>query len=91
MSHAITRRALGKLLFAAPAAAAFPLEESKDAKPSEAAEFLASHEPGFSEEERERLRKALASQEKSLKVVREFVLPRDTEPALRFSALRSRR
>jgi hypothetical protein len=90
MSHAITRRDLAKLLLALPAVSA-AAAESKPSAPSEAGEFLAAHEPGLSGEERDRLRKALADQEKALAIVREFKLPADVDPALRFAALRSKR
>src|SRR5215510_11077569 len=91
MSHPITRRDLAKLLLALPAASAAAAADSKPAAPSEAGEFIAAHESGLSPDERERLRKALADQEKALAVVREFKLPAEADPALRFSSQRSRR
>ena len=88
----MSRRSVGKLLLALPAAGwALPLRAAETEKPSEAAEFLAKNEPGLSAEERERLRKALVDEEKPLKTVREYELSNDVPPALRFQALRSRR
>lgn len=84
----LTRRAAGKLLLALPAV--LSLDETKQ-PPSELSEFIASHEPGLSDEERERLRKGLASQDKALAVVRGFKLSRNVDPCLRFRPLRSKR
>ena len=89
MSEKVTRRDLAKLLLLLPAASALAAEEAKPPAVSEADEFLAAHEAGLSGEERERLRKGLADQEKALALVRDFKLPPDVDPALRFSALRS--
>jgi len=91
MSDKLTRRDLAKLLLVLPAANALAAEEPKPPAVSEAGAFLAAHEPGLSDEERERLRKGLADQEKALAVVRDFKLPPDADPALHFSALRSRK
>jgi hypothetical protein len=87
----MSRRTLGKLLLAVPAAswAARPLGAAEP--PSETAEFIATHEPGLSPEERERLKKSLGDQEKALKTVREFKLPFDVAPALHFRPLPSRK
>jgi hypothetical protein len=87
----MSRRTLGKLFLALPAAGWAALPVGAAEPPSEAAEFLAAHEPGLSNEERDRLRKALVEQERALKTVRDFELPYDVAPALRFQALPSRK
>ncbi|HWX25304.1 MAG TPA: hypothetical protein VN083_09695 [Vicinamibacteria bacterium] len=87
----MSRRTLGKLFLAVPVASWAARPASAAEPPSEAAEFIASHEPGLSAEERERLRKSLGEQEKALKTVREFTLPADVAPALHFRPLPSRK
>lgn len=93
MSHrpaGISRRAVGKLLIALPAAT-LPFQEKKEEdKPTELAEFIAAREAGLSPEERERLAKNVTQLEKSLATVRDFKLPLDVDPCLRFQAVKSR-
>src|SRR5262245_6336790 len=87
----LSRRDLAKLLVALPVAPAVA-EEPKQAPPaSPLAEFLAAQEPGLSPAEREALKKSISGAEKGLQVIRSFQLPPDVPPALRFSALPSRK
>jgi hypothetical protein len=90
----ISRRAVGRMLLAAPAAAALAQEKPPDnapATPSALAEFIAADEPGLSPAERARLKKNIMETEQALAVVRGFKLPPDTAPAVRFQALKSKR
>jgi hypothetical protein len=88
----VSRRTVGKMLLAVPAAAALAAEEKKkEEPPSPQAEFVASTEPGLSPEEREKLKKAVGDVEKALGVIRDFKLPMDVSPALKFKALKSTR
>jgi len=88
----ISRRTLGKLLVTIPAAATLAAEEKKaEKKPSDLAEFLAGREAGLSAEEKERLKTSVDEAEESLAVVRDFKLPPGVAPALRFSAMKSKR
>jgi hypothetical protein len=92
--RAISRRAMGRLLLAAPAVAALPQQPpaaTPPARPSALAEFIAADEPGLSAAERERLKKSLMETEQALAVVRDFKLPPDVAPAVRFQALKSKR
>jgi predicted component of type VI protein secretion system len=89
--RAVSRRTVGKMLLAVPAAALAADEKKEDEKPSAHAELISSTEPGLSPEERERLKKAVGDVEKALAVVRDFKLPMDVTPALKFRALKSRR
>jgi hypothetical protein len=84
----MTRRELAKLFLAVPVAGISAKTLLGAEEPSDEARFIASHEPGFSEEERTRLLKGLAEQEKSLKAVREFPLSYDVSPAMHFRPLR---
>jgi hypothetical protein len=90
MGDPMSRRSLGKLLLAVPAASLSARGLGAET-PSDEVQFFASHEPGLSPEERERLQKGLADLEKSLKTVRDFTLSNDVSPALRFRAMPSRR
>ncbi len=85
------RRTAAKLLLALPAAAALPARAQEKEKPSPTAEFLAAQQAELSSEERERLKKNIGGLEKALAVIREFKLPLDVDPCLRFKARRSRR
>lgn len=87
---AFSRRTVGKMLLALPAAV-LPVGEPREEKPSEQAEFIAAHEGGLTAEERERLKKSIADVEKPLAVIRDFKLPMDVAPSLRFRALKSNR
>jgi hypothetical protein len=87
----MSRRALGQLFLALPAARLAASSLATDERPSPEADFIATHEPGLSAEERERLKKGLADQEKALKTVRDFPLPFDLPPALHFRPLPSKR
>jgi hypothetical protein len=92
--RAISRRAVGRMLLAAPVAATLPQQKPQEqpaAKPSALAEFLAAQEPGLSDAERERLKKNVTETEQALEVIRGFKLPPDVAPAVRFRALRSKR
>ena len=84
------RRGLGKLLLTLPAATAL-CAESQPQGASDIADFLVAHEAGLSADEKERLKKSVAGAEKSLAVIRDFKLPADVAPALRFQALKSKR
>jgi hypothetical protein len=85
--RAITRRTMGRMLLAAPAAAALPQPPA----PSALAEFIARDEAGLTPAERERLKKNVAETEQALAVVRDFKVPADVAPAVRFRALKSTR
>jgi hypothetical protein len=90
----ISRRTAGKLLLAAPAlpAAAIAAAQSEPPpKPSPFASCIAASEHTFSAEERARLEKAIGGLEQSLKTIREFKLPPDTDPAMHFRPLQSPR
>lgn len=84
---------MSKLLLAMPALpAAAVAAQSQDApKPSAFASCIAAAESALDADERARLEKSLAGMEQSLKAIRDFKLPPDTDPALRFSAMKSRR
>lgn len=91
MSHPhrpLTRRALAQMLLAMPLARLAAGDE-KEASPR--ARCLAAAEPGLSSDERARLEKSIAEGEKSLSVIRDFKLPPDVAPALRFQAMKSKR
>ena len=83
----LTRRALAQMLLAMPLARLAAGEE-KEASPR--ARCLAATEPGLSSDERTRLEKSIAEGEKSLTVIREFKLPPDVAPSLRFQAMKSK-
>ena len=84
----LTRRALGQMLLAMPLARLAAGDE-KEASPR--ARCLAATEPGLSTDERARLEKSIAEGEKSLAVIRDFKLPPDVAPSLRFQAMKSKR
>jgi hypothetical protein len=84
----LARRALGQMLLATPLARLAASDE-KEASPR--ARCLAATEPGLSTEERARLEKSIAEGEKSLAVIRDFKLPPDVAPSLRFQAMKSKR
>ena len=86
----LTRRDLGKLLIAVPAAGLVSRPARGD-EPTDEARFIADHEAGLSAEERERVLKGLEDQEKSLKVVRDYPLGNDVAPAFGFRPLHSKR
>jgi hypothetical protein len=95
---AISRRTMGRMLLAAPAAVTLPQQkpeqkppEKPPARPSELAEFIAAQESGLSPAERERLKKNVTETEQALAAIRDFKLPPDVAPALRFRALKSDR
>jgi hypothetical protein len=89
---ALRRRDLARLLLALPAAPAFLRadERKEEDKPSPTAEFLAAQEKGLSPAETEALKKGVAGFEKSLQAIRDFKLPADVAPSVRFAALKSR-
>jgi hypothetical protein len=88
----LSRRELAALLVALPAAPALARAEEKAAeRASPLAEFLAAREPGLSAAEREALKKSVSGAEKGLQVIRDFALPPDVAPAVRFAALKSKR
>jgi len=93
--RAITRRTMGRMLLAAPAAVRpqqKPAEKpDKPPAPSALAEFIAGNEAGLTPAERERLRKNIAETEQALAVIRDFKVPADVAPAVRFQALKSTR
>ena len=86
----ITRRDVHKLLLTAPAAALAATEITAQGKPSAFAACVAASEPSLSADERARLAKAIGGLEGSLKVIREFKVPPDADPAMHFAPLRSR-
>jgi hypothetical protein len=87
----ISRRTLHKWLLTAPAAALASRDTAaQSAPPSPFAACVAATETTLSADERARLAKAIGSLEQSLKIIREFKVPADTDPAIRFSPLRSR-
>jgi hypothetical protein len=89
----ISRRAVNRLLLAAPALpAALAAAQSKDVPQSSAfAACVAAGESGLSAEERTRLEKSLRSIEQSLQAIRDFKLSNDVAPAMHFRPLKSQR
>ena len=87
----ISRRTLHKLLLAAPAAAVASTEiASQRAQPSSFASCLAAAETTLSADERGRLAKGIGSLEQALKIIRDFKVPMDADPAMLFRPMRSR-
>lgn len=87
----ISRRTLHKLLLTAPAAAlASPETAAQDAQPSSFAACLAATETTLNADERARLAKAIGSLEQGLKIIRDFKVPSDADPAMHFRPRRSR-
>jgi hypothetical protein len=86
----MSRRALGRILVTLPFARMLLAEEPKK-PPSPEAEFIASREAGLGAAEVERLKKSVTDSAKPLQTIREFKLPPDVGPAVRFRALKSRR
>jgi len=84
-----TRRTLSRMLLAWPLGGLAVADEKREA--SARAGCLAATEPGLSADERARLEKSIAEGEKSVAVIRDFKLPPDVAPSLRFQAMRSRR
>ena len=84
----LTRRAVGQMLLALPLAR---LASGDEKEPSPRTRCLAATEPGLSTDERGRLEKSLTEGEKSLSVIRDFKLPPDVAPSLRFQAMKSKR
>lgn len=107
MPKAMTRRAAGKLLLGAPAVAAVAsgilgaraagaADEAAAAAPPPPADsalgkFLAKQEPGLDRDQKDQVRKDVASLEQALKTLRDFPLPNDVPPAGTFMPIRSRR
>ena len=85
----LSRRELARILLALPAAPALAAQEQEP--PSPLAQFLAARQAGLSAQERAALEKSVTGLEKTLKVIRDFELPPDTAPCLRFSALKAKR
>ena len=85
----LTRRAMAQMLLAWPLAGLAAADEKKTTSPR--AGCLAATEPGLSADERERLEKSIADGEKSLAMIRDFKLPPDVAPSLRFQAMKSKR
>ena len=83
------RRALSQILLAWPLAALPAADEKQESSPR--AGCLAATEPGLSAEERTRLEKSIAEGEKPLAAIRDFTLPPDVAPSLRFEAMKSKR
>ena len=84
----LPRRAFAQMLLAMPLAR---LAAGDEKAPSARARCLAATEPGLSTDERARLEKSIAEGEKSLAVVRDFKLPPDVAPSLRFQVMKSKR
>jgi hypothetical protein len=94
--YELGRRDLARILLtltAAPALARTPDDARKEGEepPSPLVDFLAAQQAGLTPPEREALKKSLKAFEKSLKAIRDFELPRDVAPCLRFAARKSRR
>jgi hypothetical protein len=87
----ISRRDLGRMLVALPLASALAPEETAKESPSPQAEFIAAHEEGLSAQEQDRLRKSVTEGEKPLRAIRDFKLPPDVAPAVRFRPVKARR
>jgi hypothetical protein len=87
---ALSRRALGRILVTVPFARVLRADEPKK-PPSPEAEFIASQEAGLSPAELERLKRNVTDSAKPLQTIRDFKLPPDVGPAVRFRALKSRR
>jgi hypothetical protein len=89
--YELRRRDVARMLLALSAAPALVHagEEKKDAT-SPLAEFLAGQETGLSPAEQAALKKAVVGLEKSLEAIRNFELPPNAAPSVRFEALRSR-
>jgi hypothetical protein len=88
----ISRRAVNRLLLAAPALpAALAAAHAQDAppRPSAFAACIAASEPSLSADERARLQKSLAGLEQSLAAIRDFKVPPDAHPAMFFRPLKS--
>ena len=82
---------LHKLLLTAPAAALVSTQAAaQGAQPSSFAACLAAAETSLSPDERGRLTKAIGSLEQALKIIREFKVPIDADPAMDFRPMRSR-
>jgi hypothetical protein len=87
----ISRRMLHKWLLTAPAAALILAKaDAQDAQPSSFAACLAATETTLSADERARLTKAIGSLEQGVKIIRDFKVPMDVDPAMRFRPMRSR-
>jgi hypothetical protein len=87
----ISRRTLHKWLLAAPAAAVASAQvASQTAQPSSFAACLAAAETTLGADERGRLTKAIGSLEQALKIIRDFKVPTDVDPATLFRPMRSR-
>jgi hypothetical protein len=87
----ISRRTLHKLLLTAPAAALASAEPAaQSGQPSSFAACVAATETTLSAEERARLAKAIGSLEQALKIIRDFKVPMDADPAMHFRPMRSR-
>jgi hypothetical protein len=86
----ISRRGVGRMLLALPLAAAVAAEEETK-RPAGAGGCIVSSVAGLSSEEEARLAKSIAEGEKPLAVIRDFQLPMDVPPSLRFAPLRSKR
>jgi hypothetical protein len=87
----LRRRDVARMLLALPAAPALVhADEEKKDTTSPVAEFLVGQETGLSPAEQAALKKAVVGLEKSLKAIRDFKLPPDVAPSVRFDALRSR-
>ena len=98
----MTRRAAGKLILALPVAAPALARDGTDekkpqdtspsgGKPTPQAECIAAQETALSDTERATLKKSITGFDKAVQVVRDFRVPPDVAPAVRFSALKSRR
>jgi hypothetical protein len=88
----MSRRTLHKILLTGPAAAlASARPAAQPAAPSARAACLAASETTFTAVERDRLAKAIGGLEQSLKAIRDFKVPADADPAMRFQPMQSRR
>jgi hypothetical protein len=93
---ALTRRAAGKLILALPVAVPALAQEPAPGKkpedtPTPQSECIAAQEAGLSAAERTALKKSITDFDKAVQVVRDFRVPADVAPAIRFAPLKSRK
>ncbi|HEY7412830.1 MAG TPA: hypothetical protein VII13_18965 [Vicinamibacteria bacterium] len=92
----LTRRAASRLILALPVAAPALAQDAPPGKkaaekPTPQAECIAAQEAGLSDAERETLKKSITGFDKAVQAVRDFKVPADVPPAVRFAPLKPRR
>ena len=87
------RRDFARILLAVPALPSFARAQGDEEpeKPSPTAECIAAQETALSDSERAALKKSITGFDKTVQVVRDFKVPADIPPAVRFTALKSPR